>query len=88
MTADLAFHLMSRLLWNALLVSGPVLAVVLLTGVVVSIVQVVTSIQESTLTFVPKIAAAVFSLLLCGAWMLHKITLFAVNLWTSIPGMF
>lgn len=88
MRPDLALHMMSDMLWTAFLVSLPVLGITLLVGLLVSVAQVVTQIQESSLTFVPKIVAAGVTLTVFGSWMLREIVQFAARLWTSIPSMF
>lgn len=63
----------------------PLLMFGLVTGVVVSILQAVTSIQEMTLTFVPKILAVILALVIFGPWMLQSIVSFASNLFISLP---
>lgn len=88
MHSDLALRMMSDLFWTAFEVCAPILAVTLLVGIAVSILQVVTQIQEMSLTFIPKLLAASFTLILFGPWMLRKLTQFAIQLWSSIPSMF
>jgi len=66
-------------------VSLPILGVGLLVGLVISIFQAVTQIQEVTLTFVPKIVFTFLSLILFGPWMLNKLIQFTVNIFTSFP---
>lgn len=88
MRPDLALQLLSDLLWNALLISAPLLAVTLVVGLVVSVVQVVTQVQESSLTFIPKIIAAVLVLVVCGPWMLKRLVGFSVSLISNIPSYF
>jgi flagellar biosynthetic protein FliQ len=87
MHADLALRIMADLLWTALLVSLPVLGSTMLVGVVISVLQVVTQIQEMSLTFVPKLVTAALCLIVFGPWMLHKLTAFTTRLWSSIPSM-
>ena len=53
-----------------------------------SVMQVITQIQETSLTFIPKIIAAVLVLVVCGAWMLKRLVAFSVNLIAGIPGYF
>jgi flagellar biosynthetic protein FliQ len=65
---------------TALLTSGPVLAVVLVIGVGVSIVQAVTQVQEATLTFVPKMLGAGLVMLVGGYWMLEQLLRFTQGL--------
>jgi flagellar biosynthetic protein FliQ len=85
LTNDLALALSAEMLWTALYVSGPVLAASLIVGLLVSILQVVTQIQEATLTFVPKIIAIGFTLLVFGGWMLGTIVQFASTAIGNIP---
>ena len=85
MRSDFALQLMSGLLWNAVLISAPLLGLTLLVGVVVSLLQAVTQVQEMSLTFVPKLLAAVAVLVLFGPWMLKKLVLFSATLIGNIP---
>jgi flagellar biosynthetic protein FliQ len=88
MRSDLALQLLSDLLWNALLISAPLLAVTLVLGLLVSVAQVVTQVQEASLTFIPKIVGAVVVLVVCGPWMLKRLVGFSVNLLAGIPTYF
>lgn len=88
MRADLALHMMGDLFWTALVVCAPVLALTMLIGLAISILQVVTQVQEMSLTFVPKLLAAGLAMLVFGAWMLRQLTQYAIQLWSGIPGMF
>lgn len=88
LSSDLALALAADMLWTALYVSGPILAASLLVGLLVSIFQVVTQIQEATLTFVPKILAVGFTLLAFGAWMLGTVVRFASTVIGNIPQYF
>lgn len=63
--------------------SAPVLLVSLIIGLVISIFQTVTSIQEQTLTFVPKIICVFLSIMVLGHWMMNGITEFMINLWSN-----
>lgn len=87
MNSDQALSLLSRMLWNAALVSGPILAAILLIGLIISILQVATQIQEMTLTYVPKLLATGLLLVFLGSWMMGVITQFARELLMSIPGL-
>ncbi|HET7370623.1 MAG TPA: flagellar biosynthesis protein FliQ [Gammaproteobacteria bacterium] len=80
MDSDKALFLVSEMLKAAALVAAPVLAVTLLVGLVISIFQAVTQIQESTLTFVPKLGAVVLTIIVFGAWMLAVLTEFATRM--------
>lgn len=85
MSNDLALFLSKQLLWHALLIAAPIVLVALISGLLVSILQVVTQIQDSTLSFVPKILAVVLMLMLCGGWMLHSLVEFAQTIFLNIP---
>lgn len=88
MQSDIALQLMNELLWNAVLISAPLLGLTLLVGVVVSVLQAVTQVQEMSLTFVPKLLAAAAVLAMFGPWMLRKLLAFASNLISNIPAYF
>lgn len=88
MRPDLALQLLADLLWNALLISAPLLAVTLAVGLLISVIQVVTQVQEASLTFIPKVIAAVVVLVLCGPWMLKRLVGFATTLIANIPSYF
>lgn len=88
MHPDLALHMMSDLFWTALVVCAPVLGLTMLVGLVISVLQVVTQVQEMSLTFVPKLFAAGVALVVFGAWMLRHVVRFSTALWSSIPSLF
>lgn len=88
MHADLALKMMSDLLLAGLLISLPVLGLTLLVGLVISLLQVVTQVQEMSLTFVPKLFTAAAALIFFGPWMLRRLVQFASQAWTGIPTMF
>ncbi|MGN0345539.1 MAG: flagellar biosynthesis protein FliQ [Lachnospiraceae bacterium] len=66
-----------------IITAAPALLVSLIIGLIVSIFQTVTSIQEQTLTFVPKIIAVFLTLMLLGGWMLDKMVDFMTKLWNN-----
>lgn len=88
MGSDLALQLMGELLWTAVLVSAPILGLTMLVGLLISIFQVVTQIQEMSLTFIPKIVTVVVTLVMFGPWMLRKVLNFSVTLISNIPAYF
>lgn len=67
-----------------LMVSAPMLIFSLAVGLIVSIIQAVTQIQEATLAFVPKIIAVLLSLIIFGPWILKVITQFTTDLLTNV----
>lgn len=73
----------SEALYLVIKVSAPVLLVSLVVGLIISIFQTVTSIQEQTLTFVPKIIAVFLTLIIIGHWMLNEMTQFMIRLWSD-----
>jgi flagellar biosynthetic protein FliQ len=79
MGADQALDLMGRALWTSALVSAPVLLAVLVVGVIISVLQVATQLQEATLSYVPKLIASGVVLMLAGAWMMHALSGFAIS---------
>ncbi|NLI81080.1 MAG: flagellar biosynthesis protein FliQ [Deltaproteobacteria bacterium] len=87
MTFEFIIGLGRQAVETMLLVSLPVLLVSLLVGLVISIFQAVTQIQEMTITFVPKIFMTFLSLLLFGSWMLTKLIDFMRGIMESIPFM-
>ena len=83
MTVDLVVELANKALYTVILTSAPVLVVSLVIGLIVSIFQTVTSIQEQTLTFVPKIVAVFVTLMILGHWMLNQMTNLMVDMWSD-----
>lgn len=78
---------MNEMVWSALLIGAPIMLATLIVGLLVSVLQVATQIQEITLSYVPKLAAAAIILLLFGGWMLGRLTQFATSLYQSIPNL-
>ena len=70
-------------IYTVILTAAPLLLISLIVGLIISIFQTVTSIQEQTLTFVPKILAVFAAMLLIGAWMLNNMSDFMVRLWSD-----
>lgn len=70
-------------IYTIIMGAAPVLIVSLVVGLVISIFQTVTSIQEQTLTFVPKILAVFITLMLTGPWLLEMLSSYITDLWTD-----
>ena len=87
MTQEYVISVARSALLLTLLLASPMLCLGLVVGLVVSIFQAVTQINEMTLTFIPKILAVVGALIVCLPWMITKIVGFATEMMTSIPGM-
>jgi flagellar biosynthetic protein FliQ len=87
MDADMAMQLMAQTLFAALKVAAPFLIVTLVVGLLVSVLQVVTQVQEMTLTFVPKLIAVVVVSLMFGTWMLAVIVELTTRLFETAGAM-
>lgn len=85
MSEGLLIQLARDALLVVLLVSAPMLGLGLVVGVIVSIFQATTQIQEPTLAFIPKIVAVFIGIAIFGPWMLHIITSFTTQLYSQMP---
>ena len=85
MTVDFVVGIMAETIRVALMVAAPVLLVGLVVGVVISLFQAVTQVQEMTLVFVPKIVACLIVLVAALPWMVNLLVSFTHNLFTNIP---
>ncbi len=84
MNQNIIIDITRQTLWLIIKVSAPILLVSLVVGLVVSILQTVTSIQEQTLTFVPKFLAIFLVIMLFGGWIMTEIRDFTVELMNNI----
>lgn len=85
MSQALVIDLARNAVMLALLVGGPLMLVALVVGLVVSVFQAVTSIQEQTLSFVPKLVAVSVAFLVALPWMLEMMIRYTTDLFRSIP---
>ena len=83
MTIDNVVEITRTTLYTIILTSAPMLLVSLVIGLAISIFQTVTSIQEQTLTFVPKLIGIFVMMMILGHWMLNNMTEFMVELWSD-----
>ena len=83
MTIDEVVTIANDALYIIIKVSAPILIVSLVVGLIVSIFQTVTSIQEQTLTFVPKVLSIFLTIMLLGHWMLTSMSDFMATLWSD-----
>lgn len=74
-------------LWVAAKLCAPILITALVVGFAISLLQSITQIQEATLSFVPKAAAVVIALVICGHWMITEIVTFTHDLFDKIPAL-
>lgn len=86
MSPDMVISFGQKALEMALMLSAPVLIATFLVGLVISILQSATQIQEMTLSYIPKIIAAYVTVLILGAWMLGKLLDYTKELIINIPG--
>ncbi len=84
MTDILVIKIMRESLMTVLIVSAPVLGVGMFVGLIVSIIQTTTSIQEQTLTFVPKMVAIFITIILFGSWMIRVLINYTNNIFALI----
>lgn len=83
MTIDAVVEIANNALFLIIEVSLPVLLVSLIVGLIISIFQTATSIQEQTLTFVPKIICVFLALAITGGWMMTQMVEFTTQLWSD-----
>ena len=82
MTADVVIDIAREVVWVIVKTSAPMLIVSLVVGLIISIFQTITSIQEQTLTFVPKMICVFLSLIICGDLILNNILSFIQDLYS------
>jgi flagellar biosynthetic protein FliQ len=82
---DTVVNLASQAITLGLSVAGPLLLASLLIGLVISVFQAVTQIQEQTLSLIPKIVGIVLVIVVLGPWMVNKMVTYTQNLYGSIP---
>lgn len=85
MTTGYAVYIIRTAVFQILMAAAPMLLVGMIVGLIVSIFQATTSIQEQTLTFVPKIAAILLSLVVFGPWIINSLVQFTTNIIMQIP---
>ncbi len=81
MDAGTVINIARQTIWVIVETAVPVLLISMVVGLVISLFQTLTSIQEQTLTFVPKLLAILLTIMIIGSWMLNQITGFMNNLW-------
>ena len=81
LTEEVVMDIAKNAIFHIITCAAPLLLVSLIVGLAVSIFQTVTSIQEQTLTFVPKILAVFVAIMLFGGWILNNVSTFSVELW-------
>jgi flagellar biosynthesis protein FliQ len=87
LTEATVIELGQQALLMAVLLSAPVMGLALVVGLVISIIQAATQVNEATLTFVPKILAVFAALAIFGPWMVNKMIGYSAALFTSLPSL-
>lgn len=87
MGADRALSLLTQMLWSGAIILTPLLGTILIIGLLISVLQVATQIQEMTLSYVPKLIATGLILIFAGGWMMERIMHFSRDLFLSIPSI-
>ena len=84
MTPETVIAIAEEGIWMVLIISGPLLIIALVVGLLVSIFQATTQIQEQTLAFVPKIVAVLLGLVIFGPWMLSHMTSYTSDIFSNL----
>lgn len=84
MSSEFVISMAEKAVYVTLMISGSLLAIALLVGLIVSIFHTTTQIQEQTLAFIPKIVAVLLALIFFGPWMLSTILSFTTELFSNL----
>jgi flagellar biosynthetic protein FliQ len=87
MTMGMALQIVREGILETLILAGPILLIAMAVGLIVAILQATTSIQEQTLTFVPKIAAILIGLIIFGRFLLDSLVGYTIRLFSMIPNI-
>lgn len=85
MNEQTVIDLAASTVWITVQVAGPALIAALVMGLLVSVFQAATQINEQTITFIPKVALMLVAMLVCGPWILQKLMSFTITLFQEIP---
>ena len=84
MTPETVITIAEEGIWTVLLICGPLLILALVVGLIVSIFQATTQIQEQTLAFVPKIVAVLLGIIFFGPWMLSQLLSYTTDIFSNL----
>ena len=87
MTPEMVTTIGQQALWVTMLISAPLLGSALAVGLIVGMFQAATSINEQTLSFIPKLLVLLLSIMIAGPWMLNLLLSFTRRLYLGIPGL-
>lgn len=85
MTEQAIMDIGMKTIWVAIMVASPALLTVLIVGLVVSIFQAATQINEQTLSFIPKVVVMTIAIAICGPWIIQTMMEFTMQLFNEIP---
>ena len=85
MQTDAVIDLAREVVWQAMMLAGPPLAVALVVGAVIGVAQAVTQVQDATISLVPRIAAILLTLAVCAPWLLSQIMDFSQRMFGTVP---
>ena len=85
MTEQTVLDIATKTIWLTIQIASPALLAALVAGLLVSIFQAATQINEQTMSFIPKIVVMLVALVICGPWILQKMVGFTTNLLKEIP---
>ncbi|MEY3674912.1 MAG: Flagellar biosynthetic protein FliQ [Pseudomonadota bacterium] len=88
MDTSMVVDLGRQALWMTVLISAPLLGVALLVGLVIGILQAATSVNEATISFIPKVAALAVTLAVVGGWQINMLVEYTRSVFMRIPGLF
>lgn len=84
MSSEMIIRIAEQGIYTVLMVSGPLILIALVVGLIISIFQATTQIQEQTLAFVPKIVAVLIGLIIFGPWMLSHMLSYANEIFSNL----
>lgn len=84
MTPESVIAIAEESIWTVIMISGPLLLIALVVGLIVSIFQATTQIQEQTLAFIPKIVAVLLGIVVFGPWMLSHMLSYTNNIFNNL----
>lgn len=84
MTPETVISIAEQGVWTVMMIAGPLLLLALVVGLIVSIFQATTQIQEQTLAFIPKIVAVLLGIVFFGPWMLNQMLSFASDIYNNL----
>ncbi len=87
MDQDLVIRIGRDAIFYTILIGAPILGVNMMVGLIISIFQTATAIQEQTLTFVPKILVTLIAIAVFGSWMLQTLTDYTTRLFSILPSL-